>query len=99
MKLLYLGDMRLDKEDALLWVNACGQPIKHHLMDIALKRLSAFKRSESMNIHYAVNTIIFILKGNAILNGSQVIPNMLFACGTEARKDTLLHLFVAKFSI
>jgi hypothetical protein len=44
-----------------------------------------------MDIHYTVNAVILVLKGNTILNSPQVIPDMLFACGAKARKNAFCH--------
>jgi hypothetical protein len=52
-----------------------------------------------MNIHHAVDAVIFILKGNIILHRSQVVTDMLSACGARARENAFSHLIVAKFSI
>jgi len=51
-----------------------------------------------MNIHHAIDAVIFILKGDEILYRSQVVTNMLSACGAEARENAFSHLLVAKFS-
>jgi len=51
-----------------------------------------------MNIHHAIDAVIFILKGNEILHRPQVVTNMLSACGAEAGENTFSHLFVPKFS-
>jgi hypothetical protein len=51
-----------------------------------------------MNIHHAIDAVIFILKDNEILYRSQVVTNMLSACGAEAREDAFSDLFMAKFS-
>ena len=88
--------MRLHKRDAFLWVNARCQPVKHHLINIFLKRFCALKCSEGVNINNTVDTIIFILKRNAIPDNSKIIANVLLACGPEARKDTFHRSLEAK---
>jgi len=93
-----LRNMRLNEHDALLGVNAGRQPVKHHFVNIFLKGFCILQSSESMNINHAIDAIIFILKGNEILYGSQIVTNMLPARGAEARENTLSHLFLAKFS-
>jgi hypothetical protein len=98
MELHYLRNVRLNEDDAFLRVNAGRQPVKHHFVNIFPQGFSVFQSGESMNIHDAIDAVIFILKDNEILYRSQVVPNMLPACGAEARENALSHLFVAKFS-
>ena len=62
MKFRNLRDMGLNNEDALLGVNACCQPVKHHFVDILLESIGIFQRGEGVDIHYAVNAIVFLLK-------------------------------------
>ena len=94
-----MRNMRLNEDDALLWVDAGRQPVKHHFVNIFPKGFCAFQSGESMNIHHAINAVIFILKGDEILYRSQVVTNMLSACGAEARENAFSHLFVPKFSM
>jgi len=94
-----LRNMRLNEDNALMGVNAGRQPVKHHFINIFPKRFSSFQSGESMNIHHAVDALIFILKGNIILHRSQVVTDMLSACGARARENAFSHLIVAKFSI
>jgi hypothetical protein len=97
VELHHLRNMRLNEYDALLGVNAGGQPVKHHFIDIVSKGLCVFQSGESMNIHHAIDAVIFILHGNEILYRSQVVTNMLSACGAEPGENALSHLIVAKF--
>jgi hypothetical protein len=90
--------MRLNEDNALVGVNAGRQPVKHHFVDIFPQGFCAFQSGESMNIYYTIDAVIFILKDNEILYRSQVVTNMLSACGAEARENAFSHLFVPKFN-
>src|SRR3989304_7423740 len=98
MELHYLRHMRLNEDNALLRVNAGRQPVQHHFINILPKGFRAFQSGESMNIHHAVDAVIFILEGNIIPHRSQIVTNMLSARRARARENAFSHLFVTKFS-
>jgi len=45
-----------------------------------------------MDINYAIDASILILEVDIILYGSQIVPQVLSACGTSPRKNPTLHL-------
>ena len=51
-----------------------------------------------MNIHDAIDAVIFILEGHVILYRSQIVAYMLSARRTGAREHAFSHLFVPKSS-
>jgi hypothetical protein len=44
-----------------------------------------------MDIHDAVDTAVFILKGDIVLNSSQIVTQMLPPSRPGAGKNTLFH--------
>jgi hypothetical protein len=84
--------MRLDKEYALMRVKASRQPVKQHLVDIFLQFTGVFQRGQGVNVNYAIDAIVFILKFYIVLNSPQKVPQVLPAGGTGPGENTLLHL-------
>src|SRR5512136_1427369 len=83
--------MRLNKDDAFLWVNACRQPVKHHFVNIFPKGFRILQSRESMNIHDAIDAVIFILEGNVILHRSQIVSDVLSACRSRTGENAFSH--------
>jgi tRNA A37 threonylcarbamoyladenosine dehydratase len=52
-----------------------------------------------MDINYAVDTVILILKVHIILYGSQIVAQVLPARGAGSRKDPTLHPNFLKRSV
>jgi len=44
-----------------------------------------------MNINYAIDALVFVLKTNIILDSPQVVTQVLLAGRTSPRKNTTLH--------
>ena len=90
--------MRLNEDDTLLRVNAGRHPVKHHFVNVFPDRLCVFQSGEGMNIYHAIDAVILILEGNVILHRSQIVADMLSACGARAGENAFSHLLVPKCS-
>jgi hypothetical protein len=83
--------MRLDEDDTLLGVNAGGQPVQYHFMSIFPKGFCVVQSSERMNIHDAIDAVIFGLERNVVLYRSHIVAYMLSARRPCARENALSH--------
>jgi hypothetical protein len=90
--------MRLNEDDTLLRVDASRQPVKHHFVNIFSKALRVFQSCERVNIYYAIDAVIFVLKGDVVADRSQIVANVLFARRPCARENAFFHSVVTKFS-
>ena len=73
--LRYVG---LDEDDALLRIDACGQPVEHHLMDVGPDLLCglALHVCEGVNVHGGVDAVVLPLEGDPVLQGAQVVADV-----------------------
>jgi hypothetical protein len=58
--------------------------VERHLHRILLQVFRGLYSGKCVDIHNAVDTIIVILQSNIVLDGSQIIPQVLAARGTGA---------------
>ena len=72
-----MRNMRLNEDDTLLRVNAGGQPVEHHFINVFPKGLCVLQSGESMNVHDAIDAIIFILESNVVLYRSHIVTYVL----------------------
>ena len=73
--LRYVG---LDEDDALLRIDACGQPVEHHLMDVGPDLLCglALHVREGVDVHGGVDAVVLPLEGDPVLQGAQVVADV-----------------------
>ena len=92
MEFHYLGDMGLDKDDAFPRVHAGCQPVEHHLTDVVLYFAGIGEGGEGVDVNRAVDTVVLLLEGDIVLDGTQQVADVLPAGGTRPGKDTFLHM-------
>ncbi len=75
----YLGDMGLNKDDAALRVDASGQPVQHHVLDVG-PDLGAFFRGfnggQGVDVYGAVDAVVVLLEANPVLQRPQVVAKV-----------------------
>ena len=86
MELCYLRDLRLDKENALFGVKPDRQPIKHHLIDVALELRCIGDGGEGVDIDAAVDALVLVLQLYPVLQSAEVVTDVLPAGGACAGK-------------
>ena len=73
-------------------VEAEGEVIENNATAIFLEVVCVVNRGESVIVRYKIKTLVtFILKGDVLANGAQVIPDVRTTGGFNSRKNT--HLF------
>ena len=75
----YLGDMGLNKDDAALGVDAGGQPVQHHGLNVGLD-LGAFFRGfnggQGVDVYGTVDAVVILLQANPVLQRPQVVAKV-----------------------
>ena len=71
------GNVGLDKEDALFGVQARGQPVEEHLLDVVLELVGVFQSGQGVNVDGAVYAVVVVLKGDVVLDCAEVVAEVL----------------------
>ena len=79
-KLGYLGHMGLDKEDAFVGIEPRRQPVEYHIAGIRFEHVGILQGGQGMDIHYAVDALVVLLKFDVVLDSPQIVTDVLLAC-------------------
>ncbi len=86
-------DVGLNEDDATLRIDAGGQPIQDHVLDIRLdlgRFIGGFDGGQGVNIDGAIDTIVLLLELYTVLQRPHVVAEMEQTRGTHSRKDDAL---------
>ena len=74
------------------------QPVQRHLVGVLAQVLGGFHGGQGVQIHDAVDAVVFILQRDIILDRAQVIAQVLAPGGAGAGKNTAFLLVMCCLS-
>jgi hypothetical protein len=86
------GQAALDEDGALLGVQAGGDPVHDHVVDVALHHLALFVvRGQRMPVGDEEEALVFVLQPHPVLQGAVVVAEVHGAGGAHAGEDSRSH--------
>ena len=90
------GQSALQEDGALLGIQARGQPVDHHLVDVFLDDFAAFVvGGQGMPVGHEVKALHLGLQANPVLEGSVVVTQVQGPGGAHARENTIFHCVIS----
>src|SRR3972149_6321948 len=89
--------VRLDKDDAPVWVKTCCNIDSRRIEDALLHLFRIVFNSNRMIIYDAKDTVVLIDHPHPVPNGSQVITDMHVPAGLNSAKKPLFHEIILIF--
>src|SRR5689334_9841114 len=80
--------MALDEHHRLFRTDAGGQPIQRHLRGVVAQVLELLQSRQRVQVYDAINALVIILQRDIVLDGPQIIPQVLTPGRPSAGEDT-----------